>query len=359
MPTVIKVKKDREFYHVKTREDARNFAEEKKAASSIESLRKIERFLPPNVYELLYRAYCELSFERGERIEEIRIRRGMRVYVTVGGGGAKHNVALDCSVSSEEISDIFGKMCDGSLYAYGESIIKGYISLGSGIRVGVCGHAAVESGRIIGVYDIAALNIRLPDKSIKGDERLLSAIRKSVETGEGVLIYSPPAQGKTSLLRYLAYALSGGENPIRVSLVDTREELFCDIEEDSLALDVLRGYPQAEGIRIATAFMNPQVIICDEIGSQEDALAIAQAQNCGVPLIASTHGSDIESILKRSGIAKLHEMGAFGAYVGIRIGKSHDFEYRISGREGARCENIGNDDNITGRPWNISSSRSR
>jgi len=317
-------------------------------ASEDNNLKKLARFFSKDLLDELDKLSANI-FAKNERIEEIRLRSGSNVYATVGGMSKKRNEELLYTVSADELAEMFRKMCDGSLYAYGESIVSGYISLGSGIRVGVCGHAAVEQGKILGIYNISALNIRLPDKSIRADDRLLSVIRKYLERGEGVLIYSPPAEGKTSLLRYLTYALSSGEKAMRVALVDTRDELSASLDGRSLTVDVMTGYPQADGIRIATAFMNPQVIICDEIGTQEDALAIAQAQNSGVPLIASAHGTDIRGVLRRRGMSMLHEIGAFGIYVGIRIGSKRGFDYSVSTREEVERGDIGNNSDIPRR----------
>ena len=276
-----------------------------------------------------------------ERIEEIRLRSGRRTYLTVSSQGAKRNIALDAVMSEAELSGVLDRMCDGSLYAYSESIIKGYLTIGDGIRVGVCGRASVEDGRILGIYNVSALNIRLPCGTVGLDGSFVKIVRESLKKGEGVLIYSPPAQGKTTMLRSLIKLLAGGENPLRVAAVDTRDELDAAYPEQEMCLDMLTGYPKADGIRIATAFMNPQVVVCDEIGDVKEAEAIAEAQNCGVPLVATAHGSDARSILRRKGMRRLHEVGAFGIYVGIAICSNGAFEYRIQRREEISLEDNG------------------
>lgn len=295
---------------------------------------EIERFIPTG---------CGVS---DLALEEIRIRSGRNVYLTLGRAADKQNFATDTIISSDEISQIFEKMCDGSLYTYNESIVKGYISIGEGIRVGVCGRASIESGRILGVYNISALNIRIPRGIIELSSELFCPIRECVRRGEGVLVYSPPAEGKTTLLRSLCVMLSGGERPMRVALVDSRDELGFLPDLHKLSTDVLTGYPKAEGISIATAFMNPEVIICDEIGSPDEAKAIASAQNCGVPLIASAHGDDVLSVLRRPSMRALHDAYAFGLYVGIRIAHNTGFSYVFHSREEAErlFEDIGSCD---------------
>lgn len=262
-----------------------------------------------------------------EHIEEIRLRRDKRTYLTVGAAGKKRNLATDIILSRDELLQIFERMCDGSLYAYSESIIKGYISLSSGIRVGVCGRAAVENEKVFGVYDISALNIRIPRCDIRADANLLALVRGYIGLGQGVLIFSPPAQGKTTCLRSLAYAFASGDEPMRVAAIDTRSELSFMPKSEDLSLDMLVGYPKAEGIRIATLFMNPEVIVCDEIGNDDEAIAIANAQNCGVPLIASAHASTFDSLMLKKGIVTLHKACAFGAYISLRIGAGGSFGY--------------------------------
>ena len=265
----------------------------------------------------------------GEVLEEIRLRKDRCVFLTVGGGGKKRNFAIPFVLSSDELSQIFNKMCDGSLYAYSESIIKGYVSLPQGVRVGVCGHASVEKNEIIGVDDIAALNVRIPRGDIQADKELLQRVSTLARQGLGTLIFSPPAQGKTTCLRSIAYELSRGREAMRVSVIDTREEFLLMPCCDGLSLDIFSGYPKAEGIRMATLFMNPEVIICDEIGTEAEARAIADAQNCGVPLVATAHGSNLSSLLRKRGIIELHKARVFGAYVLLGIGVGGRFNYSL------------------------------
>lgn len=275
----------------------------------------------------------------GEALEEIRLRKDRCVFLTVGGGkGKKRNFAIPTVTAEDELSKIFNRMCDGSLYAYSESIIKGYVSLPLGIRVGVCGHASVEENRIIGVYDISALNVRIPRVDIRVDRGILQKVARFAQKGLGTLIFSPPAQGKTTCLRSLAYELSKGENAMRVSVIDTREELMLMPTCDRLSLDIFSGYPKAEGIRMATLFMNPEIIICDEIGTEEEARAIAGAQNCGVPLVATAHGASLSSLLRKRGIVELHRARVFGAYVMLRIGSEGGFDYSLyTWEEAEKC----------------------
>ena len=116
---------------------------------------------------------------------------------------------------------------------------------------------------------------------------------------------------------------------MRVAVVDTRGEL-CGIGECGGMIDVLEDYPKALGIEIATRTLNPEIIVCDEIGADtSEATAIRSAHNCGVPLIASSHAKSLSELLRRTGIAMLHDSKLFGAYVGISRGSAKDYRYDI------------------------------
>ena len=168
---------------------------------------------------------------------------------------------------------------------------------------------------MVGIYDVDGLNIRLPSGILPVGKRICRLIR---ETGRGVLIYAPPGEGKTTLLRSAVSYLSSEEGGMRVALVDSREELALGLDSPRLSLDVLTGYPRSLGIEIALRTMNPQLIVCDEIGEEEEAESILRAAGGGVPFLASTHGGALFEMLSRGSIQKLHRNGVFGTYAGIR-----------------------------------------
>ena len=300
--------------------------------TTVQKKRKVDEPLIYALAALPYRLSDEIrkSGNLGE-IEEIRLRRGRRASLVVLGKNQMLSTVLD----SSELSTTLTGMCQGSLYAFSETINQGYISLPHGIRVGICGRAACEGGKIIGVHEISSLSIRIPSKIINaGDE--ICALIDSFERTCGVLIYAPPGVGKTTLLRSIAKKLSSGDHPRRTVVIDTRGELSFSNEGKELCLDVLSGYPRRDGVEIATRCLNAEVIICDEVGDYEEAMAIVASHNCGVPLIASAHASSVQGLLSRSGIRLLHEAGIFGAYVGIERSAGGGFTYRIDQRES--CE---------------------
>ena len=278
----------------------------------------------------------------GECIEEIRMRRGRRCSLVVSG----KNVMLDTVMTQSDIQAVLEGVCQGSLYAFSDTINQGYIALPEGVRVGVCGRAGCEGERVIGVYEISSLSVRIPHRNRPvGDE--VCQLLERFDRVNGVLIYSPPGIGKTTLLRGVAAKLASGnwraegesremiqkKSPLRTVVVDTRGELGFDVDGESLCLDVLSGYPRRRGIEIATRALNAEVIVCDEIGDYEEAMSLVASHNCGVPLVASAHAGSVDQLLSRTGLRLLHEARIFGAYVGIERDGRGGFTYDVTYRE--------------------------
>ncbi len=272
----------------------------------------LSRLLPSSVNEAL---------EGISDIEELRLAAGRQAWVRRNG----RNFALDVSLCAKEFEELVARMCGGSLYAHAENICRGFLSLGGGVRVGLCGRVTLEDGRVIGVHDISSLCIRIPHALTVDVSAAISLLERFAFT-RGILLYAAPAGGKTTFLRSLALRLASGERPRRVALVDTRDELAYSLESPSLCLDILSGYPKGYGIEIATRTLGAQVIICDEIGGEEDARSILSVQSGGVPLVASAHASSLDDLMKRGSILSLHKAGVFGAYIGL----SRSGEHRVT-----------------------------
>lgn len=247
-----------------------------------------ELTIPPRLRELLpYRisdAIRGVFAEGGASVcEEIRLRAGRLSTLTVSGG---KSISLGITLSREEIDETVDRLCGGSLYAHGDTIKNGYITLASGIRVGICGRAATDNGRLIGISDISSVCIRIPH-SVKADATVICELLKKFNYSKGVLIYSPPGEGKTTLLRAAVMRLSTMQRDatgLRVAVVDTRGELEFGIGSKHSTADLLSGYPKGLGIEIALRTLNANVIVCDEIGNEDEARAITDASNGGAAL---------------------------------------------------------------------------
>ena len=286
----------------------------------------IEGALPPRLCREI-----EARVPAGEQIEELRLRRSKCASVTVSG----RNIPLSTVLSGVEMDELLLALCEGSLYAHSETVCEGYIALQGGVRVGVCGRAGVTGERVTGVSEISALSIRIPHAAPPIGEEIARLLRR-LRLTRGVLIYAPPAMGKTTVLRSVAARMASGDAPLRVAVVDTRGELSYSLGSPDLLVDLLSGYPRGVGISIAARTLSAQLIVCDEIGDLHEAKEIVEAHSCGVPLLASAHASDVEELLARPGLRLLHEARCFGAYVRvIRRAGAFSFDYDICDWEAA------------------------
>ncbi len=286
----------------------------------------LKRWLPEQICFALSRV--------GGEWEELHLRVGRSCSVTVAG----ENRRVDIALSREEMDALVVRLCDGSLYAHRESINRGYIAPGDGIRVGVCGRAFVErqegGTELLGVRNVDSLCFRFPRPLRSVGAPILPRLR--AEFPRGALIYAPPGVGKTTLLRSLAQQLAGGVQAIRTAVVDSRCELNDGAFPESALLSFLSGYPKGDGIEIAARSMSAQVILCDEIGNTEEAQAVLGAANCGVPVIATAHAASVGQLLSRPGFDTLHRAAVFGVYVGIsRRAGEREYRYDVTAWEDA------------------------
>ncbi len=276
--------------------------------------------------ERLAREVTEFAAQYGTP-EEIRLRRGRATSVTKDG----KNLLFSSILSENEMDRVLLSLCQNSLYAHEETIKKGYIAFPGGVRIGVCGRAALgRGGEIDGVSSVSSLIIRLPAPVPDTGDEIVSLFERGCA---GVLLYAPPGVGKTTLLRAVAHKAARTR---RVALIDTREELFAGLSSPDLLLDILSGYPRARGIEIAARTLSAELIVCDEIGDGEDARALLEAGDAGVPILATAHAAKLSSLLARPSFRRLHEARLFDVYVGLaRKQNAFDFRYDVRSREDA------------------------
>ncbi len=298
-----------------------------------EQLIKLLHYLPMRIRESLS-VFFERLGQDARYVSELRLRVDAPLSVTVFGRNV-HRFSDELLILREdEVAETLQKLCEDSLHSYDETIREGYVTPG-GFRIGVCGQAGVMDGRIRSIYHVGSLAIRIPHGMRGVADELLPYLLKSGRP-QSALIYGLPNVGKTTLLRDLAATLSEGKRARRVAIVDTRGEIYLSSMFSKSIADVLTGYPRGKGIEIATRTLSPEIVICDEIGSQEEAEAILSAENCGVPLIATAHGDSVEGLLRRPGLKLLDEADIFRYYIGIqREGGASRFAFDIFDRRKA------------------------
>lgn len=214
-------------------------------------------------------------------------------------GKLTRNLNLPLKIASQrELEESLKMMCKDSVYSYTNEIKNGFLTLKGGHRVGLCGTAVIEDEKIVNVRDISTLSVRIARQMRNSADELLSSINNKFN---GIILAGIPASGKTTILRELARKLSvQGE---KVSVIDERNEFsgtYAGLAQNDLGFcDILNGYPKAEGLTQAIRTLSPNVIVCDEIGTERDIQAIRQAVHAGVKLIVSMHAGSIDDFSKR------------------------------------------------------------
>ena len=265
----------------------------------------------PEEYKRIFFDFFSSSVNR-KKVTELRFRVAMPSSVTYGDRNISVFGGREIIFTEAEMLGFISRLCEESVHTYASTINDGYISLADGLRVGVCGKARCENGKIVSVREITSVCVRIPH-SIYGVSADIFPLILQKQMAYSALIYSLPGVGKTTVLRDLAVRLSQKK---RVAVVDSRGEIYVREMFAHSLCDFLDGYPKGLGIELATRTLSPEAIICDEIGD-EDTAGILSAQNTGVPLIATAHGEKFSEILMRPGIKKLHDAGVFRFYIGL------------------------------------------
>ena len=262
----------------------------------------IIRYLPKRI------AKAFLSV-RLEKIEEIRLRRGLPVmlygdsvplYVSERGMIQKSPIGA-LTVTGDDITEAIELISQSSMYAAEDSVRNGYITVGGGSRVGICGSAVLKNGSIYTIKNISGLNYRISREIYGVADLIMNSIFREGQV-LNTLIISPPGCGKTTLLRDIVRQLSS--KGLKISVADERNEIsaltngICGFDLGN-SCDILEGAPKDEAMTVLIRSMAPQVIATDEIGSPQDISVIKRAIRSGVSVLSTIHSDSRQSLLKK------------------------------------------------------------
>ncbi len=246
-----------------------------------------------------------------EKIQEIRLRAEAPMVILAGG--VLHTG--QSVFSGDAIQRIAQRLCQNSVYARQEEMKNGFITLAGGHRVGFCGRTVTENGQIRYLTDISSINLRIAHQIIGVADRVLPYL---IHNGDiyNTLIVSPPACGKTTLLRDIARQLGSEKYGFRVGIADERGEIAAmhrGVPQNDIGIytDVYDGCPKAEAMQMLLRGMSPRVVITDELGGEGDEEAVKALVHAGVRVICSLHGTGREDALARPGIGALLHAGIF------------------------------------------------
>jgi len=259
------------------------------------------------ISEYLKQPLSNLLQSLKEQVQEIRLRGDKPVVLVLSHGcyfidqngnlmekGTDNN-RLMCSYLCLE--QTVRAICGYSLHTHQWEMTRGYITLRGGHRVGLASTAVEKDGRVTSVKEISSINIRIARQIIGLADPLVSLGKQG-----GLLIIGRPGSGKTTLLRDLARQLSGTRSPLyKVTLLDERGELAAvwdGIPQNDIGVntDVLNGFPKSIAMEIAIRSLSPDIVICDEIGSEQEAIGLLGCVNTGAKVVATIHADSMEEL---------------------------------------------------------------
>lgn len=259
-------------------------------------------FLPKNISNIL-NDYIDELYEIRLRLNfPIKIKIGLKNYYLSDTDITEvKEKAIKCN--SVIIKDIINNVTSFSLYAYNDTIKKGYITTPMGVRIGLAGECVYLDDKIKTIKNIASLNIRIPHKIIGASNKILKYILNSDDI-YNTLIVSPPMRGKTTILKDLAENLSNIDKG-EILIIDERGEFS---EVNGVNIDKISFGDKLFAFEYGLRSLSPNIVIADELSTISDWQFAEKTVNSGVKLIASCHASDIEQIKnKKSFIDKVFD----------------------------------------------------
>jgi stage III sporulation protein SpoIIIAA len=151
--------------------------------------------------------------------------------------------------------------------------------------------------------DIIGLTLRVGKVLTGTIEPIRDLIDGLAQSGKSLLLLGRPGVGKTTKLREIAKLLADVHQR-RVVIVDTANEIAGDGDIPHPAVGRARrmqvATPEQQKAVMIEAVQNhtPEVIVVDEIGTEDEAQAARTIAERGVILIATAHGSTLESVVK-------------------------------------------------------------
>lgn len=229
-----------------------------------------------------------ISYEKMEDVIEIVLDIGRTPEIRHAGGRIEY--LGDEIVSDEDIGYITSRIQEFTLD--NRSGIPGTLHRISAIRnrqakvIGLtCRIGRVVTGTIACIKDICLMN-------------------------KSILFLGRPGVGKTTKLREIS-RLVADELAKRVVIVDTSNEIAGDGDTPHPAIGHARRMqvtqPQYQKDIMIEAVENhtPEVIVVDEIGTEEEAQAARTIAERGVMLIATAHGNSLENLIKNPTLSDL------------------------------------------------------
>lgn len=279
-------------------------------------------YLPRDIRDIMKRVPAGVR----ARVQEIRLRADAPITLStpqseywVTRYGDVSTVLSDALLTTDRdtVNQCFEAMCDYSVHTHQAELSRGFITTASGLRVGLSGTVVLKDERVYSMRTLTGLCVRV-SRTHDGCARELVKQLCNGQTMPSTLLCGEPSSGKTSLLRDMAHQLSlgvGGRR-YRVTVLDERGELTAG--HRLTHCDVLLSCPKGAGIERAVRCLAPDVVLFDEVGTPEEALALYAGVHTGTTVITSAHCRDAADLAGRTAIVDMIQNGIFEQLVFLR-----------------------------------------
>lgn len=264
---------------------------------------------------LNYKSLCEIRLRTNRPITV----NYLNTYYFLGQAGlCNESDAIICT--KDLIQTIISKVSNYSIYAINDEIKCGYISVKGGIRIGLTGDVVSENGKVLTIKNISSLNIRIPHQVNGCAYKVAKLLFDETGNALNTLILGSPGTGKTTILRDLCLQIYNQRKDLNVLLIDERNEISASFEgipelNVGKSTDITCGGQKDINITNGIRSMSPDIIILDEIGTEQDVKALEYAVNTGVCIVASVHCKNIYELQKKEELSILLKNKSFKRFV--------------------------------------------
>lgn len=246
------------------------------------------KFLPEKIRQAL--AYVDINF-----LYEIRFRIGFPVkikyktstyYLSNNGTSLDYNNSIYCN--EKDIEYIINFATEHSIYAFNDRIKEGYLTIENGIRIGICGECVYSNSHLQTIKNFTSLNVRISHEIFGCSDKIFDIIYNN-GTIYNTLIVSVPFLGKTTLLKDISRKFNK-INQYSVLIIDERGE-FENIKGENI--DSIKYCNKNYAFNNAIRTMTPEIVITDELITENDWKCAKNAISSGIKIVASCHSGDI------------------------------------------------------------------